>query len=59
MAGGQVKRATETLVKAAQQASAKVEEDEPFMAPKVGWGEGNIGRYQEGKRGRGWYVADV
>ncbi len=36
MAGAQVKKATETLVKAAQQASANVQEDEPFMAPKVG-----------------------
>lgn len=35
MAGAAVKKATETLVKAAQQASANVTEDEPFMKPKV------------------------
>ena len=30
-----MKKATETLVKAAQQASANMAEDEPFMKPKV------------------------
>ena len=30
-----MKKATETLVKAAQQASLNVTEDEPFMKPKV------------------------
>ena len=36
MAGAAVKKATETLVKAAQQASANVDEEESFMGPKVG-----------------------
>ena len=35
MAGAAVKKATETLVKAAQQASLNVEEEESFMKPKV------------------------
>ena len=35
MAGAAVKKATETLVKAAQQASLNEQEEEPFMKPKV------------------------
>lgn len=35
MAGAQVKKATEILVESAQQASAKAEEEESYMAPKV------------------------
>ena len=35
MAGAAVRKATETLVSAAQQASQRVDEEEQFMKPKV------------------------